>query len=89
MTVKLKSEKHLVFRSLEGGCTGSSESTLIKMPHCWKSHVAAHIVIIPSVCVCVCRCVSVCVRVGGVCGCGCTMFAAWERADLLALVCGV
>ena len=21
---------------LKGGCTGSSESTLFKMPHCWK-----------------------------------------------------
>ena len=30
------------FLSLKGGCTGSSESTLIEMPHCWKSHVAAH-----------------------------------------------
>ena len=29
------------FLSLKGGCTGSSESTLVKMPHCWKSHVAA------------------------------------------------
>ena len=24
------------------GCTGSSDSTLDKMPHCWKSHVPAH-----------------------------------------------
>ena len=24
---------------------GSSESTLVKMPHCWKSHVAAHMYI--------------------------------------------
>ena len=22
---------------------GSSESTLVKIPHCWKSHVVAHI----------------------------------------------
>ena len=29
---------------LKGGCTGSSESTLVKMPHCWNSHVMAHIV---------------------------------------------
>ena len=29
--------------SLKGGCTGSSESTFVKMPNCWKSHVAAHI----------------------------------------------
>ena len=39
MTVKLLVELHLVFLSLKGGCTGSSESTLVKMPHCWKSHV--------------------------------------------------
>ena len=32
------------FLSLKGGCTGSSESTLVKMPHYWKSHVAAHII---------------------------------------------
>ena len=31
------------FLSLKEGCTGSSESTLVKMPHCWKSHVAAQI----------------------------------------------
>ena len=31
------------FQSLKGGCTGSSESTLVKMPHCWKSHVTAQI----------------------------------------------
>ena len=29
------------FLSLKGGCTGSSESALVKMPHCWKSHTAA------------------------------------------------
>ena len=38
MNVKLLTECHLVFLSLKVGCTGSSESTLIKMPHCWKSH---------------------------------------------------
>ena len=27
------------FLILKGGYTGSSESTLVKMPHCWKSHV--------------------------------------------------
>ena len=41
-SVKLLTEHHLEFLSLRG-CTGSSESTLIKMPHCWKSHVTAHI----------------------------------------------
>ena len=43
MSVKLLTEHHLEFLSLKGGCTGSSESTLVKMPHCWKSHVAAHL----------------------------------------------
>ena len=41
MSVKLLIEQKLEFPSLKGGCTGSSESTLVKMPHCWKSHVAA------------------------------------------------
>ena len=43
MTVKLLAEQHLEFLSLKGGCTGWSESILIKMPHCWKSHVTAPI----------------------------------------------
>ena len=38
MSVKLLTDHHLRFLSLKGGCTGSSESTLVKMPHCWKSH---------------------------------------------------
>ena len=37
MSVKLLTEHHLEFRSLKGGCTGSSESTFVKIPHCWKS----------------------------------------------------
>ena len=43
MTVKLLAEHHLVSLSLKGGCTPSSESTLVKMPHFWKSHVTAQI----------------------------------------------
>ena len=43
MSVKLLTEHHLEFLSLKGGCTGSSESTFVKMPHCWKSHVMAQI----------------------------------------------
>ena len=39
MTVKLLPEYHLEFLNLKNGCTGSSESTLVKMPHCWLSHV--------------------------------------------------
>ena len=42
MSVKLLTEHHLEFLSVKGGCTDSSESTLVKIPHCWKSHVAAH-----------------------------------------------
>ena len=45
MTVKLLTEHQLEFLSLKGGCTGSSESILVKMPHCWKSHVTAHLLI--------------------------------------------
>ena len=41
MVVKLLTEHHLEFQSLKGGCRGSSESTLVKMSNCWKSHVAA------------------------------------------------
>ena len=42
MTVKLLIEQNLEFLSLTGGSTGSFEPTLVKMPHCWKSHVTAH-----------------------------------------------
>ena len=41
MTVKLRTEHHLECLSLKGGCPGSSGSTLVKMSHCWKSHVQA------------------------------------------------
>ena len=34
MSVKLLTEHCLEFVSLKGGCTGSSESTLVRMPHC-------------------------------------------------------
>ena len=43
MSVKLLTEHNLEYLSLKGGCTGSSESTLIKMPYYWKFHVTAHI----------------------------------------------
>ena len=43
MTVKLLTERHLEFLSLNGGYTGSSQSTLVKMPHFWKSHVTAQL----------------------------------------------
>ena len=41
VSVELLTEQHLEFLSLKGGCTGSS--TLVKMPHCWKSHVTAQL----------------------------------------------
>ena len=43
MIVKLLTEHHLEFLSLKAGRRGSSESTLVKMSNCWKSHVAAQI----------------------------------------------
>ena len=43
LRVKQLTEQHLEFLSSKVGCTGSSESTLVKMPHCLKSHVTAHI----------------------------------------------
>ena len=46
MRVMLLTEHHLEFLSLKGGCTGSSESTLVKMTHCWKAHAAAQIKIL-------------------------------------------
>ena len=42
MIVKLLTEHHLEFLSLKVDCSGSSESTHVKMQHCWKSHALAH-----------------------------------------------
>ena len=43
LTVKLLTEHHLESLVLKGGCAGSSESTLVKLPLCWKSHVTAQL----------------------------------------------
>ena len=43
MNIKLLNEHNLEFLSFKEGHTGSSESIHFKMPHCWKSHVAAHL----------------------------------------------
>ena len=43
MSVTLLIKHHLEFVNLKEGCTGSSESIHVKMPHRWKSHVAAYI----------------------------------------------
>ena len=45
MIVKLLTKHHLEFLTFKGGCIGSSESTLVKMCHCWKSHALAHLVL--------------------------------------------
>ena len=44
MIVKLLTEHHLRFLSQKEGCTGLSESTLVKMPNCWESHALAQII---------------------------------------------
>ena len=41
MIVKLLTEQHLEFLSSKGGFTCSSESALVKITNCWKSHAAA------------------------------------------------
>ena len=46
MIVKLLTDHHLEFLSLTGGCTGSSESTHVEMPHCWKSHALAQLLLL-------------------------------------------
>ena len=43
MSVKLLTEHILEVLSLKGGCTGSFESTHVKIPHCWKCHATAHL----------------------------------------------
>ena len=43
MIVKVLTEHHLEILSLKGGCTGSSESTLVKCHIVIKSHAAAQI----------------------------------------------
>ena len=50
MRIKLLTEHHLEYLSLKGGFTDPSESTFVKMPHCWKSRVAAHLHIIRDHC---------------------------------------
>ena len=50
MIVKLLTEHHFEFLSLKGGCRGSSESTHVKMPHCWKSHATAQLFLIFNEC---------------------------------------
>ena len=44
MNIKLLTKHHLELLSLKGGCTGSTESTVVKMLHCWKSRVTAQFI---------------------------------------------
>ena len=44
MALRLLADFHLEFLSLKGGCTGLSESIHVKIPHFWRSHVAADFV---------------------------------------------
>ena len=46
MIVMLLTEHHLEFLSLKGGSRGSSESTLVKMSNCWKSHATAQFLLL-------------------------------------------
>ena len=43
MIVELLTEHHLECPILKGGCRGSTESTHVKMSHCWKSHALAQL----------------------------------------------
>ena len=43
MSVELLNEHYLEVLSLKGGCAGLLKSTIVKMPHCWKSHDTAQI----------------------------------------------
>ena len=43
MSVKLLTKHPLEVLSLKTSCRGLSESTLLKMLHCWKSHVTVHL----------------------------------------------
>ena len=45
MTDTPLTEHHLEFLSLREDCKGSSEYTHVKIPHCWKSRVVAHVTI--------------------------------------------
>ena len=43
MIIKSMTEHHLEFLSINRGCTTSSESIHVKIPHSWKSHVMSHL----------------------------------------------
>ena len=55
MIVQLLTEHHLELLSFKAGCRGSSESTLVKMSHCWKSHALAQLLLITQYILTFCR----------------------------------
>ena len=67
MNVKLLIDHHLEFLSLKGGCTCSSESTFVKVPHCLKSHFMALIFKSPGGLSCCLFPGSNCVAFGSLC----------------------
>ena len=52
MIVKLLSEHYLEFLSLTRVCRGSSESILVIVSNCWKSHALAQMVATPMTSMC-------------------------------------
>ena len=44
MAVKFQTEQHLELLSVDKDAAQAPESIHVKMPHYWKSHVAAHII---------------------------------------------
>ena len=48
--IKLLTGRRLEFLSLKVCFNGSSGSVLVRVPHCWRSRVAAHIDLVASYC---------------------------------------
>ena len=69
MSVKLLTEHNLEFLSLKGGCIGSSESTLVKLQHCWKSLSRAHFIVFDS-------------RVKSTCSLKCILYTQFKKDSI-------
>ena len=46
MSVRPLTEHHREFLSLKEGCTESCESTIVKLPHCWKSRHGSFVIVL-------------------------------------------
>ena len=82
MDIKQLTEQYLEFLNLNTGYAGSSESSLVKIAHCWKSHVTAHMCFVLYTG----KCQNFKVRgepcsplekLNGQCGCGSGMTCQW------------